>query len=114
MTNARRQLKRSVGRPTKRPKPRRSRVRFITAAEARRRAERHVLKRVFKGAKVRDGKRANWHVYDQTGKLAGKEVWLVYPKPDQREIAVLRSSEIIVVCKRTGRALYEGTANDEG
>jgi hypothetical protein len=33
---------------------------------------------MFQGAPVRDGKTARWRVYDPTGKLAGKDVWLVY------------------------------------
>jgi hypothetical protein len=40
-----------------------------------------------------------------------KKTWVVYKNP--RAIA-LRSSEVVVVCKRTGRVLYEGPAGDEG
>ena len=67
-------------RKSPRPKPRRGKSgkRLITAVEARRRAERHVSKRMFQGVPVRDGKTARWRVYDLTGKLAGKDVWLVY------------------------------------
>ena len=36
---------------------------------------------------------------------------LVYKDP--KEIA-LKSADVILVCKRTGRVLYEGSAGDEG
>jgi hypothetical protein len=47
------------------------------------------------------------------------------PQVDQRTFAspevyknfeeiALKSSEVVLVCKRTGRVLYEGPANDEG
>ncbi len=97
---------------SERPKARKGKVQFITRAEARRRAERHVLNRMFKGAAVRDGAKARWCVYDPTGKLAGREVWLVYKNPDNP--LELKSASIIAVCKRTGRVLYEGSAHDEG
>ena len=90
-----------------------SRKRLINAVEARRRAERHVLKRMFQGVPVRDGKAGRWRVYDPTGELAGKDVWLVYPNSGQL-VTELRSSQLIAVCKRTGRVLYDGSAGDEG
>ena len=37
--------------------------------------------------------------------------WVVYKKP---HVTALRSAEVVVVCKRTGRVLYEGSVNDEG
>jgi hypothetical protein len=112
MSKARRKLKKTAGKPAKRPKRRSSKKQFITRAEARRRAERHVLNRMFKGATVRDGAKSRWCVYDPTGKLAGREVWLVYKNPDNP--LELKSASIIAVCKRTGRVLYEGSAHDEG
>lgn len=40
-----------------------------------------------------------------------EDVWIVsLPTPGP----MLASSEIIVVCHRTGRILYHGPANDEG
>ena len=137
MSKARRKLKRAAGRPTKRakprtgnaplqstgdapsqsaanlPLPRTGNAPFITRAEALRRAEQHVLERMFKGATVKDGKTARWSVYDATGRLAREEVWLVCPNPE-RPGNELRSSQIIAVCKRTGRVLFEGSAHDEG
>lgn len=95
-----------------RRKTRSGKVRLITRAEARRRAARHILNRMFKGATVRDGKTARWWVYDPTGKVADREVWLVYKNPDNP--SELKSASIIAVCKRTGRVLYEGSAGDEG
>jgi hypothetical protein len=113
MRKPRRKLKTAKSAKRRRPRGGKSRKRFISPAEARRRAERHVLKRMFRGATVRDGNTARWRVYDPTGKLAGKDVWLVYPNPEQ-PLTELRSSQLIAVCKRTGRVLYDGSAGDEG
>jgi hypothetical protein len=89
----------------RRLKPRKAK--FITRAEARRRAERHVLNRMFKGATVRDGMVASGNIYN----VRREDTWVVYKNP--KEIA-LKSSDVILVCKRTGRVLYEGSAGDEG
>lgn len=99
----------------RRPQPRKSRPRRqtqkrITPAEARRRAARHVLLRMFKGAKVADGSTVRLGIYPGNWKAA--EVWIVYKNPD--DSMALKSSDIIVVSKRTGRVLYEGPAGDEG
>lgn len=83
----------------------------ITPAEARRRAARHVLNRMFKGAQVADGAEVRLGIYIQ-GKWKPAEVWIVYKNPD--DSMALKSSHIIVVSKRTGRVLYEGPAGDEG
>jgi hypothetical protein len=107
MSKARRKLKRAVGKTAKRPKPRRGKVQFITRAEARRRAERHVRDRMFKGATVLDGVEAGGNIY----KVRREDTWVVYKNSE--EIA-LKSSQLVVVCKRTGRVLYEGSAHDEG
>src|SRR5438093_13601906 len=100
MRKARRKSRAAAGKSAKRRRPRRgrSRKRFISRTEARRRAERHVLKRMFQGVPVRDGKTARWRVYDPSGKLAGKDVWLVYPNSEQ-PVSGLRSSQLIAVCK---------------
>jgi len=105
-------LKAVAGKTVKRPKPRSGKKQFITRAEARQRAQQYVLNRMFKGAAVRDGAKARWCVYDPTGKLAGRKVWLVYKNPDNP--LELKAASIIAVCKRTGRVLYEGSAHDEG
>ena len=92
-----------------RPKPGggRSRKRFITAAEARRLATRYVLNRIFKGAAVRDGAKVRWYVFN----VRREDVWLVYKNCHEM---LLRSSDVVVVCKRTGRILHEGSVGDEG
>lgn len=94
----------------KTPKPSRgnSRSFSITRAEARRQAERHVLRWMFKGATVRDGAEARSQIYN----VRREDTWVVYKNP--RDMTLLRSSEVVVVCKRTGRVLYEGSACDEG
>jgi hypothetical protein len=89
----------------RRPKPRKAK--FITRAEARRRAERHVLNRMFKGATVRDGAEVGGNIYG----VRREDTWVVYKN---RPATGMRSSDIVVVCKSTGRVLYEGTAGDEG
>jgi hypothetical protein len=84
--------------------------RIITRAQARRLASRHVVDRIFKGATVQDGAQAKLRIYIP-GNWSVKDTWVVYKNPE--EIA-LRSSDIVVICKRTGRVLYEGSAHDEG
>lgn len=83
----------------------------ITPAEARRRAARHVLNRMFKGAKVADGAEVRLGVYPG-GHWKSAEVWIVYKNP--ADSMALKSSDIVVVSKRNGRVLYEGSAGDEG
>jgi hypothetical protein len=88
-------------------KPRRGKARFITRAEARRRAARHILNQMFKGALVRDGMEADHNAYN----VRHKDTWVVYKN---RPVTGLQSSDVVVVCKRTGRVLYDGLAGDEG
>ena len=100
----------------RRPQPRKSRPRRltqkrITPAEARRRAARHVLNRMFKGAMVADGDKVRLGIY-AAGSWKPAEVWIVYKNPDNS--TALKSSDIVVVAKRTGRVLYQGPAGDEG
>jgi hypothetical protein len=106
MTSTRHKTGRKAG-ASKRPKLRRGKVRFITRAEARRRAERHVVKRVFRGARVRDGAEAGGSLYG----VRRQDTWVVY---QNARGTALRSSDVVVVCKRTGRVLYEGPLADEG
>ena len=40
-----------------------------------------------------------------------RDTWVVYKNGF---VTGLRASEVVVVCKRTGRVLYEGSAHDEG
>ena len=83
----------------------------ITPAEARRRAERHVLNRLFKRARVADGAGVRLNIYHRAH-WKPDQVWVVYKNSDAP--MALRSSDIIVVSKRTGRVLHEGSAGDEG
>jgi len=110
MLKARKKLKNTAAKSVKRPNRRSGNRQFITRAEARRRAERHVLNRMFKGATVRDGAEAKLCIYIR-GDWSVKDAWVVYKNP--KEIA-LKSADVILVCKRTGRVLYEGSAGDEG
>src|SRR5579862_7435554 len=96
---------------SKRLKRGRGRRRFITRAEARRQAARHVVKRMFKGAEVRDGAQAKIRVYLRDDWKA-EDMWVVFKT--QEEPGTLKATEVVLVCKRSGRVLYEGSANDEG
>jgi hypothetical protein len=95
---------------TRQPEPRSNKVRFITPAEARQRAERHVIERMFKGALVQDGAKVRLGMYFRGGWTA-RDVWVVYMNPEE---VALKSSKVVLVCKRTGQVLYEGPAQDEG
>jgi len=107
----RRKSKKTNLRPSRRPWRRSGKRLTITPAEARRRAGRHVLRRIFEGATVRDGAAARLNIYTR-GSWKGKDVWVVYKNPDNP--LELKSSSIVVVGKRTGRVLYDGLAGDEG
>lgn len=109
MTTAQRKTRRGTVKAFKRPKPRResSRRRSITRAGALRRAGRHVLDRMFKGATVRDGEETRINTYN----IRQKDTWVVYKNC---ALTGLRASDVVVICKRTGRVLYEGSAGDEG
>ena len=102
--------KRNLPKQSRRPKSRFVKRPIITRAEARRRAERHVLIRMFKGAMVRDGAKVRLGIYIR-GDWTKEAVWVVYK--DSRDLA-LKPSGVVFVCKRTGRVLYEGSAHDEG
>ena len=106
MTAARRKTRRRAFN-VKRPKPRRGKVRFITRAGALARAKRHVLDRLFKSATVRDGAETKFNAYG----IRQNDTWVVYKNCAGTG---LRASDVVVICKRTGRVLYEGSAGDEG
>ncbi len=75
-----------------------------------------MLTRIFKGARVRDGAKVRLGIYNR-GNWTAKGVWVVYKNyenPRDTEMGALKSSEVVLVCKRTGRVLYEGSAGDEG
>jgi len=84
---------------------------MISQAAALRSAARHVVNRLFNCAKVVDGAGVRLSIYGH-GNRKPDQVWVVFKNPDAR--MELRSSEIIVVSKRSGRVLYEGSAGDEG
>ena len=85
----------------------------ITTDEAWRLAARHVLSQMFLRAPVKDGSQVRLGLYDPTGKLARQPVWVVYPNPRGNHTDI-KASEVIVVCQRTGKILYAGSAHDEG
>ena len=85
----------------------------ITAAAARRRAAQFVLKKMFAGARACDGVKARFCIYDATGKLAGRRFWVVYPNMVGNP-AEIKASEVVIVCQRSGKILYVGSARDEG
>ena len=87
-------------------------AKIITRDEARRRAARHVAARIFRGATVLDGAEANLKCVP--GPWEVEDVWVIYPNIDGNDLGLLRASQIVVVCKRTGRVLYDGSARDEG
>lgn len=62
MKKTRRKPNRSF-KTAKKPRTRRRRLRLISRVEARRQAERHVLKRMFRGATVRDGAEVRLGIY---------------------------------------------------
>lgn len=109
MKKPKRITKAKASQAPRRPKPRLSkrRKRRITAAEARRRAGQHVLKRLFQGATVRDGSEVGGNLYS----VRREDTWVVYLN---LRGGALRSSDVVVVCKRTGKVLAEGSAHDEG
>jgi hypothetical protein len=101
MAKARKKTKNAAGKSATLAKRDKAKAQFITHAEARRRAERHVINQMFKGATVRDGAEVRLGIY----------VWVVYKNAGEN---ALKSSEVVLVCKRTGRVLYAGSACDEG
>jgi len=62
---------------------------------------------MFKGATVRDGVEVGGNFYG----VRREHTWVVYKTPRG---GLLRSADVVVICKRTGRVLYEGSAGDEG
>jgi hypothetical protein len=84
--------------------------RQITAVQARKLAARHFAKCAFNDAIVKDGAEARLGMYLR-GSWKPKDMWVVYKNSD---ILGFRSSEVVLVSKRTGRILYEGPAGDEG
>ena len=63
------------------------------------------------GFKVYSKKPERLHLYNMTS----EPCWFVYaPWNDGYKGMMLRSSRIILISKKTGRVLYDGSANDEG
>lgn len=59
---------------------------------------------------MRDGAAVRLGIYLR-GDWSRKDVWVVYKNSEE---TALKSSDVVLVCKRTGRVLYEGSAQDEG
>ena len=59
---------------------------------------------------MRDGATVRLGTYFRD-KWAAKDVWVVYKNS---EGFGLKSSDVVLVSKRSGRVLYEGSACDEG
>ncbi len=110
MKPERRKIKRAA-RASRHAKSRRGAARFITRAEAlarvRERVARRVFNRRFRGVPVVDVEKAVLNIYHAPIKNA----WVVYERqPDYG----MRPSVVSVICKRTGKVLYAGSACDEG
>jgi hypothetical protein len=88
----------------------------ITSAEALANAQKHVLEKIFGGRTVVDGAQIVFHAYI-SGQAEWKvqDTWAVYTNrwPEEQELTI-RASDVILICKRTGKVLYEGSAGDEG
>ena len=112
MRDPRKRSKRASSKPIKSSPSTKRKKLPITRAEARRQAERHVLRRMFRGATVRDGARVRLGIFSPGG-WSAKDVWVVYLH-SATPVYELRASQIIVVGKSTGKVLYEGSAHDEG
>jgi hypothetical protein len=80
----------------------------ISPAEARRRAARFVIGNLFKGVRVQDGATAKWNIDG----VRRKDVWVVY-RHQKRDDGWIPAQDLMVVCKRTGRVLYDRLAFPE-
>jgi hypothetical protein len=83
--------------------------RSISPAEARRLAARFVIGNLFRGVRVCDGAAAKWNIDG----VRRKDVWLVY-RHEKRDDNWIPAQNLMVVCKRTGRVLYDHLAFSEG
>ena len=95
----------------KKSKPQKPKKKQITKAKARELAGKHVLRRLFKGRTVEDGAKVLLGMFI-LDKWRPKDTWVVYQNWDGPPM--IRDSRVILVCKRTGRILYEGGACDVG
>ncbi|MEI6862672.1 MAG: hypothetical protein WCL04_10530, partial [Verrucomicrobiota bacterium] len=85
--------------------------RQVTADEARRIAVWASSDRSFATGEVRDGAEANVRAYA----IDKDDCWVVYRSFDYDDDVIrLQSSWVALVCKRTGRLVYVGSAHDEG
>ena len=91
MLKARKKMKNAAGKSATLAKPGNAKAQFITRAEARRRAERHVINQMFKGATVRDGAEVRLGIYTRSN-WTGKDVWAVYKNAGEN---ALKSSEVV-------------------
>ena len=86
---------------------------IISRTESLRQAGKFLIRSLLHGAKVKDGAATRWSPSYGSKSFNPSKVWVVFLQQRGDEIS-LRSSEVIAVCKRTGRVLYHGSANDEG
>lgn len=63
---------------------------------------------MFQGAPVSDSAKVRLGIYN----VRREDTWVVFKNSE--EPFALCSSEVLIVCKRTGRVLYDGSAGDEG
>lgn len=85
----------------------------ITRTVARRRAGVYLLRSLLKGAIIMDGAKVRCRPSYGAPPLDPANVWLLFLRTNDAQLE-LRSSELVAVCKRTGRIRYHGSANDEG
>jgi hypothetical protein len=70
-------------------------------------AQRHLLGRMFKGARIRQGR------FNASGGVADDPAWYIYPVLPAAE-NLLPPSFVLIVCQRTGKVLYSGPVNNGG
>lgn len=80
----------------------------LSRHQALSRAKAHICHELLgKSPRIVDSRYAEVRAYN----VDTKNAWVIYKV--SKEIA-FKSSEVIVVCKRTGKVIYEGAAGDEG
>lgn len=68
------------------------------------------MARMFGKAHVQSGEESNTGIFD----VRRDDVWMVFPNVEHERAGIVGPSPVVIVCKRTGRVIYEGPANDEG
>lgn len=81
---------------------------FFSKPEVRRRAADYAIKNLLQGATVCDGAEVLWE------KIAGvrrDDVWVIYRKQWKAGKQVIAADDLMVLCKRTGRVLFDGMSD---